>query len=220
MNQPNRQLLHQLATLNHLPRNSLLRSPPVQVKKILQHALAIRGQCVWVVPVCKVDESNKHNESTGKSDLTIPAPESNRSLRRSPCLQLHDKGHKAVGKPVCLSSYPTWNLSPGRQALVVRFLLPFCADVYLIISSLKITLYGWEGIDWCVSAVLFLLCLCFSHNQAQNRDLRSWATSGGWQWDAAWFVPSSYYLFKLAYFPTRTIAYHGTTGTRQQPYCR
>ena len=69
---------------------------PVQVEKILHHALAVRGRCARVVLVSKVDESDKRNES--KSDLTIPVPESNRSQRRrSPRLQSHEEPG-AVGK--------------------------------------------------------------------------------------------------------------------------
>ena len=116
----------------------------VQVKKVLHHTLSLRGRCARVVLVCEVDKSNKRNES--KSNLTIPAPESMCAPRRSARLQ----SQKAVGKPglylpssyleyVCLPFHiqpRTRNLCPRRQP--VRFLLPFCVGIYLVISSLKI----------------------------------------------------------------------------------
>ena len=65
---------------------------PVQVKKVLHHAVAVRGRCVRVVLVYKTGESDKRDES--KSDFTIPAPGSN---CRSPRLQSHEEPG-AVGK--------------------------------------------------------------------------------------------------------------------------
>ena len=121
---------------------------PVQVKKVLHHALAVRGRCARVVLVCKDDESNKRNDF--KSDLTIPAPEGNRSQRRSPRLQSHDE---AIGRPglylsssylkyVLIISYSASNTKPKSKTPTGAFLITICVDAYLVIPSLKIALCG------------------------------------------------------------------------------
>ena len=58
-----------------------------------------------------------------------------------------------------------------RARPVIRFLLPFYKGVYLVITSRR------EGLDWCVSSrSFFFVFTFFSYKQAQNCDLRSWAS--------------------------------------------
>ena len=116
----------------------------VQVKKVLHNALTLRGRCSRVVLVCEVDESNKRNES--QSNPTIPGSVSKCGPRRSPRLQsqgvIGKSGHSRTWN-MCLPFHiqlRTRNLSPRCQT--VRFLLPFCVGVYLLVSSFKIAPYG------------------------------------------------------------------------------
>jgi hypothetical protein len=113
----------------------------VQMKKVLHETVGLRGRCARVVLVCEVDESNKRKES--KSNLTIPAPESMCTLRRSPRLQSQGG---AVGKP-------GWSLSSF-------LVLGICA--YHFISSLEHETYAQDG-NRCVSYYRFALVFISSY---------------------------------------------------------
>ena len=72
----------------------------VQVKKVLHNSLRLRGRYSQIVLVCKVDESNKCNESM--SNPIIPGSMSLYSLCHSSRLQSQGVGKSGVSS--------TWNM--------------------------------------------------------------------------------------------------------------